>query len=221
MVPLNDKPVMEHIIGLLREQGITEIGVTLQYLPHVIEDYFGDGSEFGVSIKYFVEEIPLGTAGSVKNAEEFLGNDAFIIISGDALTDINLSEAVNAHNKNGATFTLVLKELSAEKIVSKYGVVATKNDGRITRFAEKPSRVEDVFSNLVNTGIYILEPSVLKFIPKGGFFDFAKDLFPTLMNNSEPLYGFTTSCYWRDIGDIDSYEEAKRDVLNGVVTVVS
>ncbi|AEY66456.1 mannose-1-phosphate guanyltransferase [Clostridium sp. BNL1100] len=214
MVPIANKPVMEHIIELLKKYGIRDIAVTLQYMPEKIKDYFGDGREYGVNLKYFTEDVPLGTAGSVKNAEEFL-DETFIVISGDALTDINLQEALEFHKKNRSIATLVLKKVECP---IEYGVVVTAADGKIRRFLEKPSWGE-VFSDTVNTGIYVLSPEVLKYFEKGIVFDFSKDLFPILLKKEEPLYGFVTQDYWCDIGDLDAYVGVHTDILDKKVNI--
>ncbi len=214
MVPIANKPVMEHIIELLKKYGIRDIAVTLQYMPEKIKDFFGDGSEFGVNLKYFTEDVPLGTAGSVKNAEEFL-DETFIVISGDALTDINLQEALEFHKKNSSIATLVLKKVECP---IEYGVVVTAADGKIRRFLEKPSWGE-VFSDTVNTGIYVLSPEVLNYFEKGVVFDFSKDLFPILLKKEEPMYGFVTQDYWCDIGDLDAYVGVHADILDKRVNV--
>jgi mannose-1-phosphate guanylyltransferase / phosphomannomutase len=214
MVPIVNKPVMEHIVDLLKKHGLNQIAATLQYMPDLIKDYFGDGREFGVSMRFYVENTPLGTAGSVKNAEEFL-DDTFLVISGDALTDIDLSEAIEFHNQKGSMATLVLKKVD---IPLEYGVVVTDPDGRITRFLEKPSWGE-VFSDTVNTGIYILSPQVLTYFRENEIFDFSKDLFPALLKENKPMYGFITEDYWCDIGDLKAYNQAHMDVLDGKVRV--
>ncbi|MDP4092667.1 MAG: mannose-1-phosphate guanyltransferase [Bacillota bacterium] len=209
MVPVANKPVMEHIIELLKNYNLDDIAVTLQYMPDLIKDYFGDGREFGVSLRYYTENSPLGTAGSVKNAEEFL-NETFVVISGDAITDIDLREAVEFHIKKKSMATLVLKKVD---IPLEYGVVVTDDEGKVTRFLEKPSWGE-VFSDTVNTGIYILSPEILGFYNKGEMFDFSKDLFPILLKQGKPMYGFVTDDYWCDIGDLKAYHQAHMDILN-------
>ena len=214
MVPVVNKPVMEHIIELLKKHGFTDIAVTLQYLPDMIKDYFGDGSDFGINLRYYVEDKPMGTAGSVKNAEEFL-DDTFLVISGDALTDIDLGKAVEYHYSKGSMATLVLKKVA---IPLESGVVVTDENGRITRFLEKPSWGE-VFSDTVNTGIYILSPEVLKYFNKNEMFDFSKDLFPMLLKENKPMYGYITDEYWCDIGDLMAYSKAHMDVLDGKVKI--
>jgi len=214
MVPILNKPTIEYSIELLKKYGIRDIAVTMAYLPSVIVDYFDDGSEFGVNLKYFIEEIPLGTGGSVKNAEEFL-DETFIVISGDALTDINIQKILDFHKKKKSKATLVLKK---ESIPLEYGVIITDEQGRIIRFLEKPSWGE-VFSDTVNTGIYVLEPEVLNYYNKGDNFDFSKDLFPRLLNDRVPMYGYITKKYWSDIGDLNTYKEAQFDILRGKVDI--
>lgn len=214
MMPIMDKPVMQYTIELLKENGINDIGVTLQYLPDEIINYFGDGREFGVNIRYFIEETPLGTAGSVKNVEGFL-DDTFIVISGDALTDIDLSKAIAYHKKNNAISTLVLKEVA---VPLEFGVVVTDNDGRVTGFLEKPSWSE-VFSDKVNTGIYILEPEIFSYFEKNQKFDFSNDLFPILLNEKKPMFGYVAEGYWCDIGNIQQYIRCHFDILKGLVKV--
>lgn len=214
MVPIMNKPVMEHIIDLLKRHGITDIAVTTFYLPQVIEDYFGDGSDFGVNLRYFVEESPLGTAGSVKNAEKFL-DETFIVISGDALTDADLTRAVDYHQNKGSIATLVLTQ---EDIPLEYGVVMTNQEGAITQFLEKPSWGE-VFSDTVNTGIYILDPHVFNYYDKGVKFDFSKDLFPKLLQAGEPMYGHVMENYWCDVGNLQQYRKTHYDIINGKVEV--
>ncbi|TCP53726.1 mannose-1-phosphate guanylyltransferase/phosphomannomutase [Tumebacillus sp. BK434] len=212
MVPLLGQPCMAYTIDLLQRSGAGDIAVTLQYMPDVIRGYFGDGSEHGVQIAYFEETTPLGTAGSVKNAQEFL-DETFIVISGDALTDFNLLAAVRAHREKGALATIILTRVETPL---EFGVAITEADGRITRFLEKPSWGE-VFSDTVNTGIYIFEKEVLEFIPEDQEFDFSKDLFPKLMQNGHDLYGYVAEGYWSDIGNLAQYRQTQFDMLEGKV----
>jgi mannose-1-phosphate guanylyltransferase/phosphomannomutase len=212
MVPVLNKPVMEYTIELLKKHNITDVAATLAYFPAVITDYFGDGGDFGVNLRYYIEHTPLGTGGSVKNAEDFL-DGTFIIISGDALTDIDLDKAVEFHREKGSKATLVLKKVS---IPLEYGVVITDESGRIISFMEKPSWGE-VFSDTINTGIYILEPETLDYYKKGDNFDFSKDLFPKLLADGVPMYGYVTRDYWNDIGDLKVYKEVNFDILAGRV----
>lgn len=212
MVPVLNKPVMGYIIELLKKHNITDIAATLAYFPAVITDYFGDGGDFGVNLKYYIENAPLGTGGSIKNAEDFL-DGTFVIVSGDALTDIDLGKALEFHKSKGSKATLILKRVP---IPLEYGVVITDENGKITSFLEKPSWGE-VFSDTINTGIYILEPEILDYYKKGDNFDFSKDLFPKLLNDNIPMYGYVTRDYWNDIGDLRVYKEVNFDILMGKV----
>ncbi len=214
MVPVLGRPVMEYALELLARHGIREVAVTLHYLPDSIRGYFGDGSKWGVHLHYFVEEVPLGTAGSVRAARDFL-NEPFLVISGDALTDIDLTLAMEAHRQKRAAVTLVLKSVDTPV---DYGVVITDGEGRVERFLEKPAW-GDVFSDTVNTGIYLIEPEVMDRLAEGEKADFAKDLFPTLMEENAPLYGHLTEGYWCDIGSPGQYAAAQFDLLAGRVNV--
>lgn len=210
MVPVVNKPILAHILDLLKRNGITEVVITLQLLPDIITDYFGDGEEMGMVIHYSTETLPLGTAGSVKNAQRYL-DDTFIVISGDALTDFNLQEIVDAHKRNEATATVTLYRVPNPL---EYGVTITDSEGRITQFLEKPSWGE-VISDTVNTGIYVLEPEVLDYCDEGKSCDFSRDLFPLLLEKDAPLFGHVSSGYWCDIGDSNEYMRASFDLLEG------
>jgi mannose-1-phosphate guanylyltransferase/phosphomannomutase len=212
MVPVMNVPIMEHIINLLKSHGITEIGVTLMYLPQKIKDYFGNGSHFGVNIHYFTEDTPLGTAGSVKNANDFL-DETFIVISGDSLTDMDITKAVEFHRSKESKATLVLTRVD---VPLEYGVVITDKKGAITGFLEKPSWSE-VFSDTVNTGTYILEPEIMDYLEQGKKTDFSQDLFPLLLEKKDPMFGYIMSDYWCDIGDLQAYLQAHYDALEGKV----
>ena len=207
MARIFGRPLMEHIILLLRRHGITEIGVTLMYMPEKIREYFGDGADWDVHLTYFLEDTPLGTAGSVKNAAGFLDDD-FLVISGDALTDADLSAFLSFHKEKGAEASLLLKPMD---VPLEYGVVVTDGEGRITRFLEKPSWSR-VLSDTVNTGIYLLKPSVLSLCDKFPC-DFSKDIFPRLLSEGRKLFGYVTDDYWCDIGDLDAYRHAHYDVF--------
>lgn len=214
MVPILNKPIMEYTINLLKQFDIEDIGVTLAYLPESIIDYFSTGEGWRVNLNYFIEEIPLGTGGSVKNAEDFL-DDTFIVISGDILTDIDIKKAIEYHKMKKSKATLLLKK---EPVPLEYGVIVTDEDSRVIKFLEKPSWGE-VFSDTINTGIYILEPEVLDYYKKGQNFDFSKDLFPKLLKDNVPMYGYIINDYWCDIGDINSYIQSQFDILNKKVKV--
>jgi len=214
MVPIMNKPAMEHIINLLKKYKVSDIAVTMCYLPNVIIDYFGSGKGLGVNLTYYIEEVPLGTGGSVLNAEDFL-DETFIVVSGDALTDINLEKAIEFHKSKGSKATLILKK---EPIPLEYGIVIVDDNGLVVKFLEKPSWGQ-VFSDTVNTGIYILEPEVLKYYRKGDNFDFSKDLFPRMLKDNVPMFGYVTKEYWNDIGDINSYRQTHIDILDKKVDI--
>ncbi|PNW56650.1 UNVERIFIED_CONTAM: mannose-1-phosphate guanylyltransferase [Euhalothece sp. KZN 001] len=215
MVPVLNRPMAEHIINLLKRHDIREIIATLHYLPDVMRDYFGDGSEFGVQMKYAVEEDqPLGTAGCVKNVEELL-DDTFLVISGDSMTDFDLSAAIEFHKQKQSKATLVLARVPNPV---EFGVVITDQDHHIKRFLEKPSSSE-IFSDTVNTGTYILEPEVLKYLPDQEECDFSKDLFPLLLEKGEPMYGYVSEEYWCDVGHLEAYRESQYDALHGKVKI--
>ena len=209
MVPIVGKPCMEHILGLLRSHGFEDVIVTVAFLPQAIRSYFGDGESLGLNLEYSVEDSPLGTAGSVRLASPRL-DETFLVISGDALCDIDLTELVRFHRERGAAVTIGLK--SVENPLE-FGIVVTDEDGRIERFLEKPSWGQ-VFSDTINTGIYVLEPEVLRHIPGDRPFDFSKELFPLLLEMGRPLYGYVCEGYWQDIGNLDQYRQANFDALD-------
>jgi len=217
LVPVGGKPIMLHIIELLKKHGFEEAIATVHYLADEIEGYFGDGQEFGFSLRYSVEDIPLGTAGSVKKAAEtFNVNETLLVLSGDSLTDIDLSEAIAFHKDRGALVTIILSRVSNPL---EYGVVIVDETGRIQRFLEKPSG-DEAFSDTVNTGIYIIEPEVLSYIGNQQFVDFSQNLFPKLLQEGKPLYGFISNGYWCDVGNHTTYMEANFDILYGKVSVI-
>jgi len=209
MVPILNRPIAEHIINLLKRHQITEVIATLFYLPDVMRDYFRDGTDFGVQMTYAVEEDqPLGTAGCVKNIAALL-DSTFLVISGDSVTDFDLTAAVEFHRQKQSKATLVLTRIANPV---EFGVVITDEDQRICRFLEKPSSSE-IFSDTINTGIYILEPDVLDYLPVDEECDFSKDLFPLLLEKGEPMYGYIAEGYWCDVGNLDAYREAQYDAL--------
>jgi mannose-1-phosphate guanylyltransferase / phosphomannomutase len=209
MVPIVGKPCMEHILELLREHGFEDIIVTVAFLPQAIRTYFGDGESLGIRLEYSVEESPLGTAGSVKLAGRRL-DDTFLVISGDALCDVDLSELVAFHREKGAAATIGLKSVDNPL---EFGIVVTDEDGRIERFLEKPSWGQ-VFSDTINTGIYVLEPELLRHVPTDRPYDFSKELFPLLLEMGRPLYGYVLDGYWQDIGNLDQFRQANFDALD-------
>ncbi|NEP87190.1 MAG: NTP transferase domain-containing protein [Okeania sp. SIO2C2] len=213
MVPILNRPIAEHIINLLKKHQIREIIATLHYLPDVMREYFQDGSQFGVQMTYAVEEEqPLGTAGCVKNIAELL-DETFLVISGDTITDFDLTTAIEFHKKNNSKATLVLTRVPNPV---EFGVVITDEKQRIKRFLEKPSTSE-IFSDTVNTGTYILEPEILNYLPANQESDFSKELFPLLLDKNEPMYGYIAEGYWCDVGHLDAYREAQYDALQHTV----
>jgi mannose-1-phosphate guanylyltransferase/phosphomannomutase len=214
MLPVGNRPIMEHIIRHIRDYGFKDIVVTVQFLASQVRNYFGDGSDMEVDLAYATEPTPLGTAGSVRNAAEMLG-ETFVVISGDALTDIDLDEVVGFHRRRGALATVVLKRMPNPL---EFGIVITQDDGRIERFLEKPHWGQ-VFSDTINTGIYVLEPEVFEHIPEGQPTDFAGDVFPKLLGQGAPLFGFVAGGYWEDVGSLEAYQRAHQDILDGKVKV--
>jgi mannose-1-phosphate guanylyltransferase / phosphomannomutase len=212
MVPIVGKPCMEHILELLRTHGFEDVIVTLAFLPQAIRSYFGDGESLGLRVEYSVEESPLGTAGSVRLASDRL-DETFLVISGDALCDIDLTKLVDFHRERGAAVTIGLK--SVENPLE-FGIVVTDEDGRVERFLEKPSWSQ-VFSDTINTGIYVLEPEVLRHVPTDRPFDFSKELFPLLLEMGRPISGYVCEGYWQDIGNLDQFRQANFDALDGRV----
>lgn len=214
MVPVANKPMCYHTVKLLKKHGFDEVIFTLFYLPDAIKDYFQDGSDLGIKVDYSVEEgKPLGTAGCVKAVQDKL-DSTFLVISGDSLTDMDLTKALKFHKEKGSKATLILKRVESP---FEYGLVITDNDGRIQRFLEKPGASE-VFSDTANTGTYILEPEVLNYVVMGQEQDFSNDLFPLLLLRNEPMYGYTLEDdYWCDIGNLQMYRQAHKDLLEGKV----
>ena len=209
MVPIVGKPCIEHILELLHGHGFDEVVITLAFMPQAIRSYFGDGDSLNMSIEYSVEELPLGTAGSVRLASSLL-DETFLVISGDALCDVDLGALVERHQEAGAAVTIGLKSVDNPL---EFGIVVTDEDGKVERFLEKPSWGQ-VFSDTINTGIYVLEPEVLKHVPAEGPYDFSKELFPLLLEMGRPIYGHVMEGYWQDIGNLDQYRQANFDALD-------
>lgn len=216
MVPILNIPMMGHIVNLLKKYNITDIISLLYFQPEKITSYFEDGSPHGISMNYVVAKEDYGTAGAVKNAYEYL-NARFIIISGDVLTDFDLGAALEYHKNKGSLATILLTRVTQPL---QYGIVMTDNDGKITRFLEKPSWGQ-VFSDTINTGIYILEPEVLDLIPYREDFDFSKDLFPLMLKKNMPLYGYIAEGYWKDVGNLTEYQIGQFDALTGKVDLTA
>jgi mannose-1-phosphate guanylyltransferase/phosphomannomutase len=214
MVPVANRPIMEHIVELLRTHGITDLISILYFQPEHITSHFGDGSAFGVNMQYVTADADYGTAGAVRNADHLIGDEPVIVISGDVLTDFDLSAALREHRERQADATIALT--SVDNPLAFGIVIVDRQNGRIVRFLEKPTWGE-VFSDTINTGIYILEANALARVPQRTNFDFSKDLFPKMLRESAGLYGHIAKGYWRDIGNLDEYRRAHEDVLAGRV----
>jgi mannose-1-phosphate guanylyltransferase / phosphomannomutase len=214
MIPLFNRPIMLHIVELLKKYDITELVMLLYHQPFYIKNFFRDGSDFGVKITYVTPLQDMGTAGAVKTAEKYL-DERFLVISGDLLTDFNLKKIIDFHEDTKAKATITLTSV---KDPLQFGVVITDKSRRITQFLEKPGWGE-VISDTINTGIYVLEPEILKYIPAGENFDFSQDLFPLMLKKKDALFGVTVKGYWRDIGNTDSYREAYHDIFKGRVNL--
>src|SRR3954453_11210323 len=215
LLPIINRPIMEHVLRLLKRHGFTETVVTVQFLAALVRNYFGDGEEIGMALSYATEEMPLGTAGSVKNAQEALRDERFLVISGDALTDIDLTDLVRFHKENGALVTIALKRVPNPL---EFGIIIIDDDGRVQRFLEKPTWGQ-VFSDTANTGIYVMEPEVLDHVAAGESVDWSGDVFPKLLAEGAPLYGYVADGYWEDVGTHESYLKAQADMLSGKVDI--
>lgn len=210
MIPLMNRPVMEYALRLLRRHGVEDVAVTLGYLPDAVTDHFEGGDAWGVRLRYYVENTPLGTAGGVRQAADFL-DETFIALSGDGITDLDITAALAFHRAKRALATLVLKRVDDPL---EYGVVPVDGDGRVTRFLEKPDW-SDVAADTVNTGIYILEPEALRRIPAGRACDFGRELFPAMVAEGLNVFGYVMDGYWCDIGDVRAYLAAHADAMEG------
>lgn len=215
LLPVASRPVVEHVMRLLRRHGFTEVVVTVQFLAALVRNYFGDGDELGMSITYATEEVPLGTAGSVKNAEAALREDTFLVISGDAMTDIDLTELVRFHRKQQAMVTVCLTRVANPL---DFGITILGEDGRVVRFLEKPTWGQ-VFSDTVNSGIYVMEPEVFDHVPAGVDVDWSSEVFPNLLAAGMPIYGYVADGYWADVGTHEQYLAVHADVLSRRVEV--
>jgi len=208
MLPVGGKPLLEHNIELLRRHGITQIAINLHHKPEAITEYFGDGEDFGVRITYSFEDPILGTAGAVKKLESFF-SETLLVVYGDVLTDLNLTALAAFHRLHQALATIALYKVDNP---SACGLVELDDQWRITRFVEKPPP-DQVFTDLANAGILLLEPEIIDYVPAGAFYDFGHDLFPRLLEDGVPMYGYPVSeaDYLLDIGTIDHYERAQRE----------
>lgn len=217
MVPVANRPIMEHILDLLKRHRLNEIVANLSYLPEQITEHFGDGAGHGVAIEWSFEERLLGTAGGVRNVREFFGDEAFLVMAADALSDIDLSALREAHESNDGIATLAVTGVTDTR---EYGVVVSDSDGRIQGFQEKPDPAE-ALSDLANCMIYVLEPAIFDYFPDRDEVDFALDVFPELLANDVPFYVHQTDAYWNDVGSIDEYRQGNFDAISGALEVGS
>ena len=215
MIPVFDRPLLLYILKALKKTGIKRVLLTLQYRPETIMNYFGDGSSLGLDISYALEQEPMGTAGSVKNAVMELG-EATLVVSGDVLFSYDLSSAFAFHKKSNSMATVLLKHHPHPRA---FGIASLDQTGRVTRYHEKPASDQDIFSNLINTGTYIMEPEALNLIPPHTFFDFSKDLFPLLLKRKFPFYGYVVQGEWSDLGTFGVYKETHMKAFLGRGTI--
>jgi len=209
MVPVLNRPFLEHTIAYLKKFSVENIILALSYLPGSIRDYFGDGGNLGVQLTYSVESSPLGTAGAVKNAEQYLEN-TLVVLNGDIFTDLDIADMLALHRRKGAKVTIALTWVDNP---CAFGVVETDSDGRVQRFIEKPSP-DRVTTNWINAGIYILEPEVLEHVPAGSHYMFERGLFPLLLELGDPVYGYPFTGYWLDMGTPEQYFRLNCDLLS-------
>jgi mannose-1-phosphate guanylyltransferase len=215
MVPVANRPVMEHILRLLPRHGFERAIANLHWFPELIRDRFADGSALGIELTYSYEEELLGTAGGVRNVAEYFGSEPFLVMAGDALTDIDLAALRAAHDANGGIATLAVKRVQN---VSEFGVVIADSDGRIQGFQEKPDPAE-ALSDLASCMIYMLSPEIFDYFPDQPAVDFALDVFPALLDNDVPFHVHEIDAYWNDVGSLPEYLQGNLDALQGGVTV--
>jgi mannose-1-phosphate guanylyltransferase/phosphomannomutase len=211
MLPIGGRPILEHLVELLRHHGVTELAINLHYKPEVITRHFGNGSRFGVSITYSFEDRLLGSAGAAKQLEGFFSGETFVVLYGDVLASVDITALARVHREHGGVGTLALYEVEDP---SRCGIVELSRNERIRRFVEKPA-LGTVEGNLANAGIYVLEPDILQAIPEGQPFDFGSDVFPSLLELGHPLYGVRTDGYVLDIGAPERYLQAEVDFQAG------
>jgi mannose-1-phosphate guanylyltransferase/mannose-1-phosphate guanylyltransferase/phosphomannomutase len=215
MVPVANRPIMEHVLALLRRHGNTEIVANLSYLPDQIREHFGDGGGHGVSIEWSFEDELLGTAGGVRNVREFFRGERFLVMAADALSDIDLGALAEAHAANDGIATLAVKPVANTR---EYGVVVASDDGRVQGFQEKPDPAE-ALSDLASCMIYVLEPEIFDYFPDRAEVDFALDVFPALLENDVPFYVQRTDAYWNDVGSLEEYRQGNFDAVSGALEV--
>ncbi|MFH1639541.1 MAG: NDP-sugar synthase [Chloroflexota bacterium] len=211
MVPVLNKPFMDYVIQHLAEHGVRDVIMAMGHLPQSIKNHFGDGTNFNCHIAYALENTPMDTAGAVKNAERYLSKKAFLVLNGDIFTDLDFTDMVRFHREKKAKVTIALTPVEDP---TAYGLIETDSRGRITRFLEKP-RPDQITTNMINAGTYVLEPEVLDDIPRDTRFSFERKLFPMLLERGEPVYAYASDAYWMDIGTPERYLQIHRDLLAG------
>jgi mannose-1-phosphate guanylyltransferase len=215
LVPVVNRPIMDHIIELVRGHGFTNVVANLSYLPEQLRERYGDGSDYGISLEWSFEEELLGTAGGVRKVREFFGDEPFLVMAADALTDIDLTALREAHESLDGIATLAVKRVPD---TSEYGVIITGADRRVQGFQEKPDPAE-ALSDLANCMIYIMRPEIFDYFPDRPFVDFALDVFPALLESDVPFHVHETDAYWNDVGSLDEYVQGNLDALSGAVQV--
>jgi mannose-1-phosphate guanylyltransferase len=215
LVPVLNRPIMDHILELVGRHGFTDVVANLSYLPEQVRGRYRDGSEFGVSLEWSFEEELLGTAGGVRNVRDFFGDDPFLVMAADALTDVDLTALHEAHDRHGGIATLAVKRVPNTR---EYGVVIAGAEGRVQGFQEKPDPAE-ALSDFANCMIYVLRPEIFDYFPDRPFVDFALDVFPALLDSDVPFHVHEVGAYWNDVGSLDEYLQGNLDALSGAVNV--
>jgi len=210
MLPLINRPFIENFVFWLKSHKIKDIIFSTGYLPEIFENYFGDGSKLGLNLTYVMEEEPLGTCGGVKNVEKYLGGSRFMVFNGDILSSMDLTSMIAFHEMKKADITISLTPVEDPTI---YGLVPIDNEGRVKQFLEKPSH-EEITTNLINAGTYIIEPNVMELAPESKNYSFERGLFPSALSRGLKIYGYVSNSYWLDVGTPKKYLQAHHDILN-------
>ncbi|MFH1584119.1 MAG: NDP-sugar synthase [Actinomycetota bacterium] len=210
MIPLVGMPLIEFVIRNLKKYEIEDIILSTFYMPSIFSSHFGNGEKLGVNITYVTEDVPLGTCGAVKNAEKYLRDEPFLVFNGDIITSLDFRELIKYHKQKEATVTITLTPVDDPTM---YGLVPIDSNGRVLKFLEKP-RWDEITTNLINAGTYVLEPEVLEFVPEGKNYSFERELFPLLLSKGENVFGFPSKSYWLDLGTSQKYLKAQGDILD-------
>ena len=213
MIPLVGMPLIEYVIRNLKKYGIEDVILSTFYMSSIFSSHFGNGEKLGVNITYVTEDEPLGTCGAVKNAEKYLKNEEFLVFNGDIITSLDFNELIKYHKQKEATATITLTPVEDPTM---YGLVPIGKDGRVIKFLEKP-RWDEITTNLINAGTYVLEPEVLELVPEGKNYSFERELFPSLLLKGEKIFGFVSKSYWLDLGTPQKYLKAQTDILEGKI----